>query len=180
MLGLLKSWILFILNGIKRMLGCCFGRRFRRLLRLSSSSEDQTTVSSFDAPSAMERSNNHVAVNLGNDEQSWNEWSDFGDTTASGGFDSNSRSHVSHHQQQQRWPQHPYRNTQKSGQPPEDEAENVNFFLDMEPSGIRQAKVFVGPKSTSNRLSASDSYEEYSPVGDQVANYLYFNLLIKI
>ncbi len=166
MLHLLKSILLVILSPFKYIFDILCKKRFRKLFR--SKSEENLTASPLNSNQVGQPQDHHV-VNL---EQNWdNDWA-VEDTNSNAA-------------KIQQYREQLYFSRQRSKtEEPVPEESKVNFFADMEPEKISQAKVFVGSNSANrqmsdrrNRLSfsASEQVPELSDPVRKVSPFLLEN-----
>ena len=147
MIGLCKTVFFLVLSPFRAIYNWLFRRRIQKLYSEPPSPENQSKSSS----------STHHVVDF---DQSWgNDWTSDNDTNAS---------KIDQYRQQLIR----QRSESKSDQTVEAVA-NVDFFSDMEPQNVRQAKVFVGSNNANqnshfNRLSVSTD-EAYQPVQDAVS-----------
>ena len=145
MLGLFKTVFFIVLYPFRAIYNWFFRRRIQKIY------EPQSPVIS--PQSVQQQNSNHHIVDF---DQSWN--SDWGsmDTEQNASKIEQYRSQLIR---------------QRSEPKAEMAVENTNFFADMEPQNVRQAKVFVGSNSnqnTRNRLSVSND-DAYQPTQDTVS-----------
>jgi len=142
MLGIFKTILFLVLSPFRAIYNWLFRRRIQKLYSEPPSPENQA------------KSSSHVV----DFDQSWsNDWTSDKDTNAS---------KIDQYRQQLIR----QRSESKSDQTG-DAVANIDFFSDMEPQNVRQAKVFVGSSNANqqnlhvNRLSVSTD-EAYQPAQD--------------
>ena len=156
MLGLFKTVLFLVLSPFRAIYNWLFRRRIQKLYSEPPSPENNQSKSS-----------SHVV----DFDQSWsNDWNNSDKDTNVSKIDQ-------YRQQLIR-----QRSESKSDQTG-DVVANVDFFSDMEPQNVRQAKVFVGSNANQqnlhvNRLSVSTD-EAYQPVQDAVS-YIFFLSFLKV
>ena len=145
MIGLCKTVFFLVLSPFRAIYNWLFRRRIQKLYSEPPSPENQS------------KSSSHVV----DFDQSWsNDWTSDKDTNAS---------KIDQYRQQLIR----QRSESKSDQTG-DAVANIDFFSDMEPQNVRQAKVFVGSSNANqqnlhvNRLSVSTD-EAYQPAQDAVS-----------
>ena len=156
MLGIFKTILFLVLSPFRPIYNWLFRRRIQKLYSEPPSPENQS------------KSSSHVV----DFDQSWsNDWTSDKDTNAS---------KIDQYRQQLIR----QRSESKSDQTG-DAVANIDFFSDMEPQNVRQAKVFVGSSNANqqnlhvNRLSVSTD-EAYQPAQDAVSFFFFLNLRLYI
>ena len=135
MLNIIKTILLTILSPFKAIFALFCRKRFRKILEKTKSEENLNQNNSQD----------HTILDF---DQSWNKDFKLEDQNSNAAKIQQYRSQLY--------------NRQKSENETLAQENSVNFFQDMEPENIRQAKIFVGKnqKMSENRLSVSNSVLE--------------------
>ena len=158
MLGLFKTVLFLVLLPFRAIYNWLFRRRIQKL---------------YSEPPSPEKNQSKSSSHVVDFDQSWsNDWNNSDKDTNVSKIDQ-------YRQQLIR-----QRSESKSDQTTGDGAvvANVDFFSDMEPQNVRQAKVFIGSNAHDqqnlhvNRLSVSTD-EAYQPVQDAVSYFFFLSFL---
>jgi len=158
MLSILKTIFFMILSPFKSIYGFFCKKKCRKFLNQSNGESNVNPVSASNSQNYSQEGDHHV-VNL-QFEQSWdNDW------TLENEADKTTNK-IEQYRNQLKVEKQKSNNSENAEENPD-----VNFFVDMEPQNVRQAKVFVGQSANNtqerrNRLSVSASdqvFEESDP-----------------